>query len=175
MWLDHLLVVGFLLPLDENEPYFGQDLLWLCRGLLWVSQQILLCFMGQVLVKVYLQQFHGHLQVQILIWIITRHNFTCCWILGAFISETTERELRKVLSLWKNFQTSIGFVITYSLGYFIGWRLNCFVMVPITVISSLLLHLLLESPYWLIEKGRHEEALWGNTSLFFISICINKM
>ena len=167
MWLDHLLAVGYPLPLDEKEPYFGQDLHWLCHGLLWGSQLILQCFMDQVLVKVYLQQFHGHLQVWIWIWITwsTKHDFISCWILGAFIAETTERELRKVLSLWKSFQTSIGFVITYCMGYLIGWRLNCFVMISITVISCLLLLLLPESPYWLIEKGRHEEALWGNTSL----------
>ena len=40
-----------------------------------------------------------------------------------------------------------------------GWRLNCFVMVAITGISSLLSLLLPETPYWLIEKDRHEDAL----------------
>ena len=77
---------------------------------------------------------------------------------GAYISETTEKELRKVLSLFKSVQTSIGFFITYSLGFLIGWRLSCFVMVAITLVSSLLLLFLPETPYWLIEKDRHEEA-----------------
>ena len=48
------------------------------------------------------------------------------------ISEATEKELRKVLSLCSSFQTSIGCFITYSLGYLIGWRSSCFVMVAIT-------------------------------------------
>ena len=130
-----------------------------CLGLLWVSRQILPCFIGQVLVKAYLQQFHGHLQVYIDVEEkIVGTKITTQGNVGAYISETTEKELRKVLSLFKSVQTSIGFFITYSLGFLIGWRLSCFVMVAITLVSSLLLLLLPETPYWLIEKDRHEEA-----------------
>ena len=78
---------------------------------------------------------------------------------GAYVSETTERHLRKVLGLCKNLENSIGFFITYLLGYLIGWRLTCFVMVAITGFSIFLILPLPETPYWLIEKDRHEEAL----------------
>ena len=53
----------------------------------------------------------------------------------------------------------MGFVISYSLGYTIGWRLNCFVMVAINVLSSLLILFLPETPYWLIENNKKDEAL----------------
>ena len=49
--------------------------------------------------------------------------------------------------------------MSYLLGYLIGWRLTCFVMVAITGISALLVVFLPETPYWLIEKERDEEAL----------------
>ena len=78
---------------------------------------------------------------------------------GAYVSETTEKHLRKVLGLCKNVENSMGLFIPYLLGYLIGWRLTCYVMVAVTGISSFLVMFLPESPYWLIEKGRYEEAL----------------
>ena len=69
--------------------------------------------MDPVLVKAYLQQFHGHLQVyldmeQQIIWT----KITTQWNVGAYISETTEKELRKVLSSCKSLQTSIALVFS---------------------------------------------------------------
>ena len=56
-------------------------------------------------------------------------------------------------------ENSIGIFIPYLLGYLIGWRLTCFVMVVVTGIASILVIFLPETPYWLIEKDRHDEAL----------------
>ena len=78
---------------------------------------------------------------------------------GAYVSETTEKHLRKVFGLCKNVENSMGIFISFFLGYLIGWRLTCFVMVAVTGISSLLVMFLPESPYWLIEQDRYEEAL----------------
>ena len=81
-----------------------------------------------------------------------------CYV-GAYISEITDKNMRKRLGLCQSLQVSMGYIISYCLGYFVGWRLTCFVMVAITVLTSLLIHVLEETPYWLIEKGRQEEAL----------------
>ena len=163
-------MVGYQLHLDEKVPYFGRGLPWHCLGLPWVSQQILPWYMGQVLVRAYLQHFHGHLQVYLdREQKIIGTKITTQGNVGAYISETTEKELRRVLSLCKSLQTSIGFFIIYSLGYLIGWRLSCLVMVAITTVSSLLLLPLPETPYWLIEKDRHEDAQWESYTTLFLS------
>ena len=79
--------------------------------------------------------------------------------LGAYISETSEKHLRKRIGMCQSVLVSFGYIISHSLGYFIGWRITCYVMVVITSFSSAYTLILHETPYWLIEKGRHEEAL----------------
>ena len=66
--------------------------------------------------------------------------------------------MRKILSYCTSLQTTMGFVISYTLGYLIGWRETCFVMVAVNAVSSLLMLCLPETPYWLIENGKKEEA-----------------
>ena len=77
---------------------------------------------------------------------------------GAYISETIGKEMRKILSCCTSLQTTMGFVVSYSLGYSIGWRHTCFVMVAVNTLSSLLVLSLPETPYWLIENGKNKEA-----------------
>ena len=118
--------------------------------------------MCPVFAKVYSQQFHG----QLLVSVTTSSNCSHIVILhaspfflGAYISETSEKHLRKRIGMCQSVLVSFGYIISHSLGYFIGWRLTCHVMVVITSLSSAFTLILPETPYWLIEKGRHEEAL----------------
>lgn len=85
-------------------------------------------------------------------------SFTHIYV-GVYIPETIEKQLRKRLGLCQSLQLSIGIILSHCLGYFYGWRLTSFVMVVITLCSSTLTLFLPETPYWLIEKDRHEEAL----------------
>ena len=122
--------------------------------------------MCPVVAKVYSQQSHGQLlvskalfsrKVYFLKSLIVLTHFSHSYV-GAYISETSEKHLRKRIGMCQSLQVSFGYIISHSLGYFFGWRLTCFVMVAITTFSSALIVVLPETPYWLIEKDRHEEA-----------------
>ena len=118
--------------------------------------------MCPVFAKVYSQQCHGQLLVSGVLSSKLSYNkilLTSPSFLGAYISETSEKHLRKRIGMCQSVLVSFGYIISHSLGYFIGWRLTCYVMVVITSLSSAFTLILPETPYWLIEKGRHEEAL----------------
>ena len=114
--------------------------------------------MGSAFVKDFSQQFHGHQQVLNIKILQYRERYCIHLHIGAYISETIGKEMRKILSCCTSLQTTMGFVISYSLGYSIGWRHTCFVMVAVNTLSSLLVLSLPETPYWLIENGKNKEA-----------------
>ena len=78
---------------------------------------------------------------------------------GAYIAETCHKSIRKKLSLCLTLQVSLGHLITYSFGYWLGWRFTSFVLAAVTVIYCFLMLSLPETPYWLIEKGREDDAM----------------
>ena len=78
---------------------------------------------------------------------------------GAYIAETCHKSICKKLSLCLTLQVSIGHLITYSLGYFKGWRFTSLVIATIIVIYCFLMLFLPETPYWLVEKEREEDAM----------------
>ena len=67
--------------------------------------------------------------------------------------------MRKKFGLCQSLEVSMGYILSYCLGYFYGWRITCFWMSAITILAIVLTLALPETPYWLIEKGRNEEAL----------------
>ena len=81
------------------------------------------------------------------------------YIPGAYISETSEKGNRTKIGIFQALHCSAGFIISYGLGYLCGWRVTCFVMVIVTLSSSFLVLVLPESPYWLIENDRLEDAM----------------
>ena len=75
--------------------------------------------MCPVFAKVYSQQFHG----QLLVSVTTSSN--CSYIvilhaspffLGAYISETSEKHLRKRIGMCQSVLVSFGYIISHSLG-----------------------------------------------------------
>ena len=75
-----------------------------------------------------------------------------------YISETVHPNMRASLITLPGFMIASGQLLTWTLGYFIPWRMIAYLMVIIPILLTLLIMLLPETPYWLIEKNRIEEA-----------------
>ena len=51
-----------------------------------------------------------------------------------------------------------GFVLAYAIGHFLDWRTSSMVLSAVPLLASLSMLMLPETPYWLIEHGKYEEA-----------------
>jgi len=77
-----------------------------------------------------------------------------------FISEVVHPKVRGTLAVFPSMLLSIGMFITYLLGYLCSsWRLICWILVFQPILTFLSMSLMKESPYWLVQNGRKEEAL----------------
>ena len=77
---------------------------------------------------------------------------------GVYISETVHPKIRGTLVILPAFFMACGMLTVWILGYFFTWRTTAFlVMIPMVVLFIGLIPLP-ESPYWLVEDGKHSLA-----------------
>ena len=79
---------------------------------------------------------------------------------GVYISETAHKSARNALGPLTMASVSLGFLITYAVGLGLGsdWRRTAVAMAALPLMASLAMHILPETPYWLVQKGRYSEA-----------------
>ena len=75
-----------------------------------------------------------------------------------YISETAHPNIRGRLITLDAFQISFGFLVSWIIGHFFTWRIHAFILCIPPVLLIMLLLLLPESPYWLIENNKNECA-----------------
>lgn len=73
-------------------------------------------------------------------------------------SEVPEARLRGRLGTVASFFITLGVVLSYIAGAFLPWRYSCYVCAAPAVLTTIALSALPESPYWLMLKGRRNEA-----------------
>ncbi|CAH1130240.1 unnamed protein product [Ceutorhynchus assimilis] len=75
-----------------------------------------------------------------------------------YVAEITEPALRGALCATSTMAVNFGIFISFFLGTFLEWRTVALVNSSVPLAGFILLIFVPESPYWLIAKGRHEEA-----------------
>ncbi|XP_043260263.1 facilitated trehalose transporter Tret1-like [Colletes gigas] len=86
----------------------------------------------------------------------------CCGTLGAvapvYIGETSSPGLRGILLNMIILTLSFGILAVHALGTWLHWRTTAYVCIAFAVVSSLICIASTESPIWLINKGRTDQA-----------------
>ncbi|ROT69929.1 putative solute carrier family 2, facilitated glucose transporter member 8 [Penaeus vannamei] len=77
---------------------------------------------------------------------------------GVYSSETPEARLRGRLASIPSLFITLGFLLSYLAGALCSWRSSCYVCSVPAFLMFLALTLVPESPYWLLLKGRREDA-----------------
>jgi len=78
---------------------------------------------------------------------------------GVLVSEIVHPSLRGTLGVFPSIFISTGLFISFSLGYLIdSWRQICFILLFIPTLSFCCLLCIKESPYWLVQHNKKEEA-----------------
>lgn len=77
-----------------------------------------------------------------------------------YVAETSHHSLRGMLVTWTSIFMSLGIMLVYLLGYCFpaDWRLVAGICASFPILSALLSCFLPESPVWLANRGRHEQA-----------------
>ncbi|XP_018321550.1 facilitated trehalose transporter Tret1-like isoform X2 [Agrilus planipennis] len=78
--------------------------------------------------------------------------------LPVYIAEITEKRLRGPLGCVLMISFFLGQIIMNTIGYYLSIRTAAFIMSSFSIIHLLLFVWMPESPYWLIEKNRLEQA-----------------
>ena len=82
------------------------------------------------------------------------HQFT-----GIFIAETAHPSIRRILGPFQSIGGAIGLVLVYTMTGFLPWRLcKLIVGLGVALPAAFAIVLCKESPYWLVKKGRIDEA-----------------
>ena len=81
-----------------------------------------------------------------------------------YISETVHPSIRGSLATLPAFMMSAGMVMVWIIAYFLTWRMTAYLLVIPPILLFLLMALLPETPYWLIENDDI-----GAKYLFFVS------
>jgi len=76
-----------------------------------------------------------------------------------YIAETASKELRSTMGNFVNISFNMGLIITYLLSTVVTWRLLTWLAIIPPTLTILMMMILPETPYWLAEKNRSEEAL----------------
>ena len=76
-----------------------------------------------------------------------------------YIAETSSKELRSTMGNFVNISFNSGLIITYLLSMMITWRVLTWLTIIPPILTILMMLLLPETPYWLAEKNRSEEAM----------------
>ena len=75
-----------------------------------------------------------------------------------YISETVHPTVRPSLMSLPGFMVAFGLLLVWTLGYFLTWRYTAYVLVICPILLTVLISILPETPYWLIEQNKDTEA-----------------
>ncbi|XP_050695630.1 facilitated trehalose transporter Tret1-like isoform X2 [Eriocheir sinensis] len=78
---------------------------------------------------------------------------------SVYNSEVPEARLRGRLGTMSSLFISLGILFSYTAGAFLPWRYSCYVCAAPPVLTAFVVFAVPESPYWLMLKGRKNEAL----------------
>jgi len=97
-------------------------------------------------------------------WLLTGRVITsisvwlCYPSATVLISECVHPSVRGYLGVFPSIFLAGGMFKSYLLGYLLHWRTICWVLCLQPVIMCVVVACIKESPYWLVQKGRKEEA-----------------
>ena len=81
------------------------------------------------------------------------------WFSGVYISETSHKSHRSSLGVMQALGVSVAFLSMYTADYLLSsWRSIVLVGLVLPVLGTATMFWLPETPYWLLEQGREEEA-----------------
>ena len=75
-----------------------------------------------------------------------------------YISETVHPNLRGSLATLPPFMLASGMLFVWIISYFFTWRITAHLLIIPPILSTFLLFLLPETPYWLVENDKSEAA-----------------
>ena len=75
-----------------------------------------------------------------------------------YISETAHPKIRGSLVTLDAFNVATGYLTTWILSYFLTWRMTAYLLTIPSILLFMLLLLLPETPYWLIENNNINKA-----------------
>ena len=75
-----------------------------------------------------------------------------------YISETAHPKIRGSLVTLDAFNVATGYLTTWILSYFLTWRMTAYLLTIPSILLFMLLLLLPETPYWLIENNNFNKA-----------------
>lgn len=75
-----------------------------------------------------------------------------------YITEIARADMRGSLISSAPAYASLGMVLAYLKGWFMSWRMVAWLSLIYTIVPSILIMLIPESPVWLISKGKIEQA-----------------
>ncbi|VVC39260.1 Sugar transporter, conserved site,Major facilitator superfamily domain,Major facilitator, sugar [Cinara cedri] len=77
----------------------------------------------------------------------------------AYIGEISEPHIRSTLATIVNTHVVIGFLLEFTLGWLLPWRIAMLVSCSVPIIAAITISLIPESPIWLLTKGKKYEAM----------------
>ena len=77
---------------------------------------------------------------------------------GVYISESVHPNLRGSLVVLPNLFMSLGLLLIWTLAYFFSWNITAYLAMVAPVMLTFFMWFLPESPYWLVESNKFEEA-----------------
>jgi fatty acid desaturase len=80
------------------------------------------------------------------------------FILGVYISETAHPKLRGSLTICPSLFMALGMLIVWTAGYFLTWWATALVNLIPTILLFMVMLVLPESPYWLVEDNNYSNA-----------------
>ena len=75
-----------------------------------------------------------------------------------YIAETSSKELRSTLGNFANISFCLGLILTYSLSIVVTWRTLAWILMIPPILTILMMLMVPETPYWLAEKNRLQDA-----------------
>ncbi len=87
--------------------------------------------------------------------------------IGVFISEIAHPRYRGSFAAMQSLSLSLGMLLSYLLFNFMGYRSVALAALALPVINFSLMYFLPETPYWLVENGRKEDAKWVEKNQMF--------
>ena len=73
---------------------------------------------------------------------------------AVYISEISHKSLRNRLGALPNLLYAFGFLMAYIMGYMVGWRIGSYISCGISFLSTFMVLILPETPYWLIKENK---------------------